>query len=69
MDSKELARKIVEVRDAVHELTEELNQEQDEEKLAIRNALFSANNALVNSFWEVMIYREKKGLPVPSPHY
>ena len=69
MDTKWLAGRLEEIRDDVNGLTAELNEDQDEEKLKIRDALFAVNNALVNAFWETMIYREKKGLPVPSPHY
>lgn len=67
MDTKWLAGRLEEIRDDINGLTDELNKEQDEEKLAVRNALFAVNNELVKAFWEIMIYRESKGLPVPSP--
>lgn len=67
MDTKWLDGRLEEIRDDINGLTDELNEEQDEERLAIRDALFAVNNELVKAFWEIMIYRESKCLPVPSP--
>lgn len=37
-------------------------------KKPIWDALFEVNNSLVELFWQIMIYREGHGLPVPVPH-
>lgn len=68
MKDEELAETIVGWKHRIDAEIEILSGEADNGKLPIFNALFDVNNSLVQLFWQIMIYRESHGLPVPVPN-
>jgi len=58
---------VLEWRAKVDILINALAKEKDPELLDLFKRLLQLNNSMVEVFWEIMIYMEKHGLPVPSP--
>jgi len=69
MNDVELCKWCLSCRSETEQEIENLAKEADLKKLALFRKLIRLNNALVEVFWEVMIYREKCGLsPLAHPH-
>lgn len=54
-------------RSKVDTLISRLAEEQDPELVDLFKKLLQLNNSMVEVFWEIMIYMERHGMPVPSP--
>lgn len=69
MKDTELCKWIIAQRQKIDKMMEDLTKEAGPDKLPIFKKALNINNALVELFWEIMIYREKHSLtPLAYPH-
>lgn len=69
MNDVMLAQWLIDKRHEVEAEVDLLSEQADPKKLPLFRALLKVNNSLVETFWELMIYREHTGLaPLAHPH-